>query len=295
MDNHWSDFIQTTEELYTSREVRFHDGNKDLWLKNIGVKPRMKVLEIGCGAGLFCHRLKQYAPDISVTGLDFDKNHIAFARKKAEELGVDCQFAEGDIACLPFSDESFDLVFSHTVVEHVPPETFYREQWRVLKPGGRITVLSVRSRLNIKDISMNAFGKEEERLQQKLWSQTEDVIDKYRVGIYERDEHEYPGEMERYGFRDVEVSVFTIMDYAPDNFNVPKVEAVRQINSHRIASLASIQKGFRLAPEALTEAEKNRLTELVHERYDKRLLEYEKGEKRWDFSTSTVMAVGGTK
>lgn len=295
MDNHWSDFIQTTEELYASREMRFRNDNKELWLQNIGVRQGMKVLEIGCGGGLFCHRLKQYVPDLSVTGLDFDKNHIAFARRKAEELGVQCSFIEGDITCLPFDAESFDLVFSHTVVEHVAPEAFYQEQWRVLKPAGRITVLSVRSHLNIKDNTMNEFGDEEEKLQKRLWSQVGNAMNKYSVGSYEKEDHELPREMEQYGFRNVEVSVFTIMDYAPDNFSVSKSEARRQINSHRIASLASIEKGLRLVPEALTEKEQERLTALIHERYDNRLSEYEEGKKRWDFSTSTVMAISGIK
>lgn len=295
MDTHWSDFIQTTEELYASREVRFCEDNKNLWLEKIGVKPGMKVLEIGCGGGLFCHRLKQYVPDISVTGLDFDKGHIAFARKKAADLGLDCDFVEGDICELPFLDETFDLVYSHTVLEHIPHEDFYREQKRVLKPNGRISVLLVRNRLNIKDNTMNKFGDEEKNLQEKLWSQVEDVTAKYKVGIYEKDEHEYPREMITYGFHDVDVQVFTVMDYAPDNFSVSDEEAIRQINSHRTSSLASIQKGFRLAPEALSEPEKERLTELIQKRYDRRISDYREGRQLWDFSTSTVMVVSGNR
>lgn len=97
MDNHWSDYIQTTEELYASRDSRFSDANKDIWISCIGIKPGMKVLEVGCAGGTFCHKLKKYIPDLDITGLDFDKNHIAFAREKAKELGLECTFTEGDI------------------------------------------------------------------------------------------------------------------------------------------------------------------------------------------------------
>jgi len=295
MDNHWSDFIQTTEELYTSRAVRFHEGNKELWLGKIGVESGMKVLEIGCGGGLFCHRLKQFVPDIEITGVDFDENHIAFATKKAEELGLDCSFVAGDISQLPFEEGTFDLVYSHTVAEHISPDVFYEEQKRVLKKGGRLTALMVRTNLNIKDQTMNEFGEEEKKLQMKLWSQAVDVTEQFQVGKYEREEHQYPKEMEQFGFREIEVSVFSLLDYAPDNASVSAEEALRQIHSHRIASLASVQKGFRLAPDALTEEEKNRLIFLIQERYDNRISEYKKGIKKWDFSTSTVLAVSGVK
>lgn len=296
MDTHWSELIQTTEELYTSREVRFHERNKELWLKHIGVKPGMKVLEVGCGGGLFCHRLKQYVPDCLVTGLDFDKGHIAFARKKAEKLGLACDFVEGDIRNLPFEDGTFDLVYSYTVLEHIPHDDFYREQRRVLKSGGRISVLLVRNQLNIPDHTMNEFGAEEEALQKKLWSQVEvDVMTKYHVGMYVQEEHKYPKEMASFGFQDVDVQVFTVMDYAPDNFTVSDEEAVGQINSHRTSSLAGMQKGVRLAPEALMESEKCRLEELIQRRYDRRISDYKEGKKHWDFSTSTVMVISGRK
>lgn len=295
MDNHWSDFIQTTEELYISRAVRFHEGNKDVWLDKIGVAPGMDVLEIGCGGGLFCHRLKQFVPDIRITGVDFDENHISFAQQKAEELGLDCTFTAGDISQLPFENETFDLVYSHTVAEHIPPDVFYGEQKRVLKPGGRLTALMVRTRLNIKDSTMNEFGVEEEKLQEKLWSQVEDVTEQYEIGKYERDEHEFPKELERHGFHDIEVSLFSVIDYAPDNASVSEEEALRQIESHRVASLASVQKAFRLAPEALKEGEKNRLVELIHGRYDERIRDYRNGVRRWDFSTTSVLAVSGVK
>jgi len=52
----------------------------------------MKVLEIGCGGGIFCHRIKTYLPSCEVTGLDFDIAHIEYANEKSAALGIDCTF-----------------------------------------------------------------------------------------------------------------------------------------------------------------------------------------------------------
>lgn len=295
MDSIWSDYIQTTEELYVSRELRFTDKNKDLWIKNIGAAPGMKVLEIGCGGGVFCHKLRRYIPELDITGLDRDINHITYAREKAEELGVKCNFVEGDIGNLPFEDGTFDLVYSHTVAEHVPPELFFGEQRRVLKPGGRISVLSVRTRLNLKDAEVYDQSEEEIRLMEKLWSKAGNASSQYEVGKYEMDEHEYPRKLKDYGFRDVEVQLFTVMDYCPDNASVSKEEGIMQINSHRLIALNQIKKGVRLAPDALTEKEIERLEYRINERYDKRLARYGEGTPTWDFTTSSVLAVSGRK
>lgn len=295
MDNHWSDYIQTTEELYASRDSRFTVKNKDAWISHIGVNPGMKVLEVGCAGGIFCHNLKKYIPDLDITGLDFDRNHIIFAREKAKESGLCCTFVEGEIGAMPFADGTFDLVYSHTVAEHVPPDDFFGEQRRVLKPGGRITVLSVRTALGLKDRSDSEVHEEEKVLLEKLWSNAENVFEKYDVGKYEMEEHEYPRRLAEYGFRNVDVQFFTIMDYSPDSASVSDEEAIRQIENHRIINLSQVQKGIRLAPHALSEQEYEQLKYRINQRYDKRIEKYKKGIPVWDFESSTILSVSGRK
>lgn len=295
MNTVWSSYIQSTEELYESRALRFNDSNKRLWIDAIGAKPGERLLEIGCGGGIFCHRVKTYLPDVSVTGIDLDAGHIAFARKKAEELRLDCRFEVGDATALPFCDESFDLCFSHTVAEHIPHDAFFGEQRRVLRPGGRIAVLSVRTKLNIK-FEETVVG-EEAALIEKAWkraSETSEIDDSF-VGAYELSEHEYPRELEKYGFSDVRVSVFTVMDYSPDSSDVTPEIAKRQINCRRLSALASLEKALKLRSDALNQTEVERLRELINSRFDERIAKYERGEKLWDFSTSTVLAVSGRK
>ena len=286
----WSSYIQTTDELNESRGLRFTDKNKELWLDALGAVPGMRVLEVGCGGGMLCHRVKEFVKDVDVTGIDLDEGHIS----RAKELFPECGFIVGNAAELPFPDGTFDLCFSHTVAEHIPHDAFFGEQLRVLKPGGRISVLSVRSRLNVKPPVIRS--EEEDELLGKAWEKASgfDAGDS-EVGKYELDEHEYPRELEKYGFRDVTVKVFTVVDYCPDSAEVDRCTALKQINCRRNGDLAPVRKLLNRAPDALSPDELARLTSLINSRWDERIAKYERGEKVWDFSTSTVLAVSGVK
>jgi len=59
--------------------------------------------------------------------------------------------------------------------------------------------------------------------------------------------------------------------------------------------LASAQKAFNIAPDTLTEHEKSTLLNLINKRFDKRIKQYNDGEKLWDFSTNTILVVSGKK
>lgn len=295
MENFWSNYIQTTEELYYSRDLRFNDGNKELWLSEIGAESGNKILEIGCAGGTFCNKIKKYIPDTEITGIDLDSAHIAFAKEKSAELGLKCNFLCGDALQLPFGNDTFDLCYSHTVAEHVPHKPFFDEQYRVLKKGGRMTVLSVRTRLGLKDINFPKMSEEEYSLLEKAWSRAGNFDAENDIGKYEIGEHEYPKELEASGFGHINVKLFTVMDYAPDSSDVPDEIALKQINYRRLCSLASVQKALRIAPDALTDKERERLLHLINVRFDKRINQYNNGQKIWDFSSSTVLAVSGIK
>jgi len=295
MNDYWSQYVQTTDELYRSRALRFHDGNKELWLMSIGAQDGMNILEVGCAGGLFCHRIKTYLPHTQVTGLDFDTGHIAYAQAKTKELNLDCRFVNGDALEMPFADDTFDLCFSHTVIEHLPTMPFLREQRRVLKPGGRISVLSARTRLSLRDNNWFITSKEEKALSDKLWQQAEKVTPVKNIGAYELSETDFPKALEQAGFREVDVGFITVTDYAPDNAFVPDETALEQIECHRRHSLAAAEKPLRLAPEALTASERQEFFDMINRRYDERIRLYQSGEKLWDFSNTTVLFATGKK
>ena len=295
MNTYWSQYVQTSEELYRSRALRFHDGNKDLWLRALGAKDSTDILEVGCGGGIFCHRLKQFLPGVRVTGLDFDTGHIAYARKKSAELGLDCAFFNGNATELPFPDNSFDLCYSHTVLEHIPTAPFLAEQKRVLRPSGHIAVLSVRMKYSMPELIIGGENEEEQALWKKMGAAAEGKCPRENVGGFELSESDYPRALETAGFRNVNVDFFNVTYYAPDNPTTPRERAIEQIENERAGAKSCIEKDLRMAPDALTPAEQKRLLAMIDARFDARIAQYERGEKQWDLVARMVLCATGVK
>ncbi len=292
MDNKWSQYVQTSEELYRSRAMRFHDGNKDLWLKALQIENGMNILEVGCGGGIFCHRIKSYLPTTNVTGLDFDIGHIQYAKTKSKELDIDCAFVNGDAVALPFADDTFDLCFSHTVMNFCEPNAFIKEQYRVLKSNGKIHILVASRRVNSE--IWKPTNSAEKALFEKLWNEA-DKNDLSVVSRHELTESEHLAYLFKNGFNDVSVNIISVVSYAPDSSTISEETAIEQINVNRLHELSSIEKAQRLAPSALTTKEYEELIALINKRYDIRIDQYMHGEKLWDIATSTVLIYSGRK
>ena len=99
-----------------------------------------KVLEIGTGNGadgvMFALNGAVY------TGVDLTEAALGASRKHFDLLGLSGVFQKENAEHLSFPDESFDIVYSHGVLHHTPhPQTAIDEVYRVLKPGGRATVM----------------------------------------------------------------------------------------------------------------------------------------------------------
>lgn len=111
-------------------------------VKAIG-EEHLTFADLGCGAGMMLCEVLSMKPGWTGAGLDISPAAIAYARSLAEHKGVAerASFQTGDIARLPFADESLDLLIASEVVEHLPePEAVLRELARVLRPGGRIVL-----------------------------------------------------------------------------------------------------------------------------------------------------------
>lgn len=123
-------------------------------------KKGQKVLDLGCGNGLVTGEIVKLG--VKYYGLDISNELVKIARKKySQEVksGV-VQFKIGD-ACkkLPYKNNFFDAAISLAVLHHVPGEKnrlkFLQELYRVLKPGGRASII-VWNLLN--DWSYKRFG-----------------------------------------------------------------------------------------------------------------------------------------
>ncbi len=294
MNNYWSTYVQYTEELYRSRALRFHDGNKDLWLNLIGVQDGMNVLEVGCGSGIFCHRIKTYLPNTKVTGIDLDSGHIEYAKKKSAELGIDSTFINGDATALPFPDNTFDLCYSYTVIDFCEPSLFISEQKRALKPGGTLTVLNILGGGINSEMWKPENADGEKALFDKLWAEAEknklSDIKKYPLALCD-----YPVQLEKAGLKEIKLDVLAVASYNPDSSHVSDSTALEQINENRYCELCSVQKAKFMAPTALAGTEFETLLALINRKYDQRIEKFQSGEKLWDFSAGITFAASGRK
>lgn len=107
---------------------------------------RMRVLDIGCGAGRHVCKAAEYEGVFAV-GADRDPETVrAAADRWGEHQGlIRCNGAAGmvaaDIRFLPFSDETFDLTICSEVLEHIPDHTAaVRELARVTRRSGPVVV-----------------------------------------------------------------------------------------------------------------------------------------------------------
>jgi len=106
------------------------------YLEKAGVTRFDRVLDDGCGGGGMCVSFAEEAR--SVIGIEPGDRFRDVGMRLAAEKGVtNVRFTHADGTALPFRDGSFDLVLSHSVIEHVgDPLAYLKEARRVLAPGG---------------------------------------------------------------------------------------------------------------------------------------------------------------
>lgn len=294
MNTYWSTYVQTTEELYLSRSLKFHRGNMGRWIEAMGLQDGMKILEVGCAGGLLCHRLKERLPKADITGLDFDTGHIGYAERKAEELNLPCHFIAGDAVKLPFGDNTFDACYSHTVMNFCEPEKFVSEQHRVLKPGGRMIVMDVYNRGSKPEEWIPTDDCEEKELFDKVWAAAAGNPNS-RIWRYENRTEKYFAYFAAQGFHNISIDAVAAVNYAPDCDNINEEMARAQINDDRMSEFSSVEKAYKMAPNALDETEHQRLLDMIHRRYDRKIQEYLSGNKSWEFRIATTVIISGTK
>ena len=125
------DFTRIAESMRESGEAI---------IRQAGITPGMKVLDLGCGDGTTAIPAAQLGAN--VLGVDIASNLVAAGNRRAAQLGLSetCHFLEGDACDLgSIENKSFDLVISMFGAMFAPkPFDVAREMVRVTKPGGRI-------------------------------------------------------------------------------------------------------------------------------------------------------------
>jgi SAM-dependent methyltransferase len=111
------------------------------------LRPMGRGLEIGAGTGYFSLNLLKHGILTEATCTDVSPGMLETLASSAERLRLDVETAVCDAEQLPFENSTFDVVFGHAVLHHIPdlPQAF-REFRRVLKPGGLIAFCGEPSR-----------------------------------------------------------------------------------------------------------------------------------------------------
>lgn len=112
---------------------------KDL-IREASLRPGERVLDVACGTGIIARlALQQVGNSGTVAGLDINPGILAVARSISKDMSI--EWYEANAESMPLPDESFDVVLSQLGLQFIEDKpAALREMYRVLEPGGRLTL-----------------------------------------------------------------------------------------------------------------------------------------------------------
>jgi ubiquinone/menaquinone biosynthesis C-methylase UbiE len=156
------------------------------------------ALEIGAGTGYFSLNLLQAGVIERATATDISPGMLATLEENAAELGLEVQTAAAEAETLPFPDQSFDLVFGHAVLHHIPDlERAFMEFARVLRPGGTLVFCGEPSRYG--DF-LAAIPKRTALLAAPLWRRAMRASQRHGYADHDANGHSLEGEVDVHAF-----------------------------------------------------------------------------------------------
>ena len=102
-----------------------------------------RLLDIGCGTGLFAQKASEVYPTAEVLALDSSREMIERGRQHAHpEMNANIQFVLGDSESIPLACNSFDVVTCANSFHHYPNQVAaLKEMHRVLRPDGQLLII----------------------------------------------------------------------------------------------------------------------------------------------------------
>ncbi len=101
------------------------------------------ALDIGTGPGTIPILAAESIPGLRITAVDLSPKMLVHANALLERSPAKdrIEFELADAKGLPYEDESFDVVFSNTILHHIPdPTHMLMEACRLLRPGGTLLI-----------------------------------------------------------------------------------------------------------------------------------------------------------
>ena len=128
-------YITTKYDEKSHPYTSYPDKLCDYLFKTFSMKEEMALLEPGCGRCEFLRGFKKL--NMSVSGVDISDEAKSYTKD------INIQLCNVENESLPYEDNTFDVVFSKSFVEHLHnPEVYMKESLRVLKPGGMLLTLT---------------------------------------------------------------------------------------------------------------------------------------------------------
>ena len=125
------------DKAFAQRVWNTNLGDYKNRLRAIGFTNQHSVLDAGCGMGQWTYALTELNQNVSA--IEFDKNRFLFTKEKLKEMTVsNVDVTLGSVEELPYHDDSFDAIFSYSVILCTDYRKTLAEYYRVLKPGGKL-------------------------------------------------------------------------------------------------------------------------------------------------------------
>ena len=152
--DYWMENVVDPADPHLPRWIEYEDGavaraqSRTALIEQYEPVKGKDVLEIGCQNGAWLIDLA--VAGANAVGIDVVEPAVEAASIRAECWDVSIDARVGDACNLDFDDESFDIIASNDVIEHVPDKSaMVSEVMRVLRPGG-LAVISAPVRFSVK-------------------------------------------------------------------------------------------------------------------------------------------------
>jgi len=156
------------------------------------------ALEIGSGTGYFSLNLMQLGAIERLTATDISPGMLSRLSSTASSLGLEVKTVRTEAEVLPFAEESFDLVFGHAVLHHIPDlDRAFAEFLRVLRPGGAIVFCGEPSRYGDR---LAALPKQTGLLAAPLWRRAVGASPRAVAEAEQSEGHSLEGEVDVHAF-----------------------------------------------------------------------------------------------
>lgn len=123
---------------YETRWAFYINRSVQETVKWVKLKPRDKILDIGCGTGALLQHIATAFPTVDLNGIDFSREMLQIAKNN---LGPRATLQVANAEKLPFKSHQFDAVLSISSFHYWRnPEKCLTEIIRVLKPSGQLVI-----------------------------------------------------------------------------------------------------------------------------------------------------------